>query len=182
MESSSERMGADSPREAELHEVLASYVEPRAVSYGFVIAFVVLGLAGCVWMAWAVSRAPTQIPLRFERGASEALERGIAAFRRGDWDEAEHLLSQARQMAPEAALRLDDYLERLALIRRDQERLARAEAALAQGDLERALAFAGLIGPGSPLHDAAELLTQRIRTAQQPAPRGAPSPMLQGRR
>jgi hypothetical protein len=152
-----------SNREAALSEVLSSYVEPRAVSYRFVAAFVVLGLAGCVAIAWAASQIPTQLPVRFETGRSETLEQGVAAFNRGDWDDAERLLRQAAAYSPQAAARLDDYAERLALIRRDGERLARAEEALEANEPERALEQVALIGANSPLFAQAEVLSRAAR-------------------
>jgi len=150
-------------REAALSEVLSSYVEPRAVSYRFVAAFVVAGLLGCVALAWAASQVPTRSPVRFEAGASDLMARGVAAFHRGDWDEAERLLREAAAHSPQAQARFADYAERLVLIRRDGERLARAEEALEAGDPERALDQLASIGANSPLFAQAEVLSRAAR-------------------
>jgi hypothetical protein len=152
-----------SAREAELVEVLSSYVEPRAVSYRFVVGFVLVGLLGCVSVAWAASRAEMHVPLRFEPRAQEHLEQGIRAFERGDWDESERLLTAARQSGQVAPQRLEDYLERLALVRRDNERLLRAEEALEVGEPERALALTALIASNSAFFAPAEVLSRAAR-------------------
>jgi hypothetical protein len=152
-----------SAREAELVEVLSSYVEPRAVSYRFVVAFVLLGLLGCVGVAWAASQARTRPPVRFEPRAQETLARGVAAFERGQWDESERLLLAARESGQVPTQRLEDYLERLALVRRDSERLMRAEEALEVGEPERALALTALIAANSALFPQAELLGRAAR-------------------
>jgi hypothetical protein len=152
-----------SAREAELVEVLSSYVEPRAVSYRFVVAFALLGLLGCVGVAWAASQAQTRPPIRFEPRAQETLARGIAAFERGQWDESERLLVAARESGQVPTQRLEDYLERLALVRRDSERLMRAEEALEVGEPERALALTALIAANSALFPQAELLGRAAR-------------------
>jgi hypothetical protein len=152
-----------SAREAELVEVLSSYVEPRAVSYRFVVGFVLVGLLGCVSVAWAASRAPLHVPLRFEPRAQEQLERGIVAFEHGDWDESERLLLAARASGQVAPQRLEDYLERLALVQRDSERLLRAEEALEVGEPERALALTGLIAANSAFFAQAEVLSRAAR-------------------
>jgi hypothetical protein len=152
-----------SAREAELVEVLSSYVEPRAVSYRFVVAFVLLGLLGCVGVAWAASQARTRPPVRFEPRAQETLARGIAAFERGQWDESERLLLAARESGQVPTQRLEDYLERLALVRRDSERLMRAEEALEVEEPERALALTALIAANSALFPQAELLVRAAR-------------------
>src|SRR5688500_7621948 len=111
-------------REAALSEVLSSYVEPRSVSYRFVGAFVVLGLLGCISIAWAASAVPLEPPVRFEQSASDLMARGVVAFNHGEWDDAERLLRQAAAQSPHSVPppRLQDYMERLALIRRDGER------------------------------------------------------------
>jgi hypothetical protein len=159
-------------REAALSEVLSSYVEPRNVSYRFVAAFVVLGLAGCLSIAWAASALPAQPPVRFEFGTSELMTRGVAAFNRGDWDEAERLLAQAAQRTHQPVPRLEDYRERLALIRRDGERLAHAEDALEADEPEQALWLLAGIGANSPLFAQAEVLGRAARAqAQAGAPR-----------
>lgn len=150
-------------REAALSEVLSSYVEPRAVSYRFVVAFALLGLLGCISLAWAASRVPSHPPVRFELGGSELMARGVAAYNRGDWDEAEKLLSRAAASAPELQARLADYAVRLSLIRRDGERLARAEEALEGDDPERALEQLAAIGANSPLFAQAEVLGRAAR-------------------
>lgn len=152
-----------SAREAELVEVLSSYVEPRVVSYRFVVGFVLLGLLGCVSVAWAASQAQTHIPIRFEPRAQQNLELGIGAFERGDWDESERLLLSARQSGQVAPQRLDDYLERLALVRRDSERLLRAEEALEVGEPERALALTALVAANSAFYAQAEVLSRAAR-------------------
>lgn len=156
-------------REAALSEVLSSYVEPRAVSYRFVAAFVVAGLALCVSIAWAASQVPTELPLRFEASASDGFAQGVAAFNRGDWDEAERLLRHAAAQSPHVSARVADFAERLALIRRDGERLARAEEALGAGDPERALEQVQLIGANSPLFAQAEVLSRAARTQAETA-------------
>jgi hypothetical protein len=158
-----EAQDARSAREAELVEVLSSYVEPRVVSYRFVVAFVLLGLLGCVSVAWAASRAQLEVPLRFEPRAQQNLELGIRAFERGDWDESERLLLSARQSGQVAPQRLEDYLERLALVRRDSERLLRAEEALEVGEPERALALTALIASNSAFFAQAEVLSRTAR-------------------
>ncbi len=189
-----EALDPRSAREAELVEVLSSYVEPRAVSYRFVIAFVLLGLLGCVAVAWAASQAETHPPIRFEPRAQETLARGIAAFERGQWDESERLLLAARESNQVPTQRLEDYLERLALVRRDSERLMRAEEALEVGEPERALALTALIAANSALFPQAELLSRSARAraeqlaakkltaqAQAEAPGSVREPMIDGR-
>lgn len=156
-------------REAALSEVLSSYVEPRAVSYRFVAGFVVAGLLGCISVAWTASQLPSHAPARFEAAAPESLEKGIAAFNRGDWDEAERLLRKTAPHSPQVAARLEDYGERIALIRRDGERLARAEEALDGGDPEQALALAGTVGANSPLYAQAEVLSRAARAQAEAA-------------
>jgi hypothetical protein len=156
-------------REAALSEVLSSYVEPRAVSYRFVAAFVVAGLALCVSIAWATSQVLTELPVRFEAAASDTFERAVTAFNRGDWDESERLLRQVASQSPHIAARVADYAERLSLIRRDGERLARAEEALAVGDPERALEQAQLVGANSPLFPQAEVLSRAARAQAETA-------------
>lgn len=158
-----EALEARSAREAELVEVLSSYVEPQAVSYRFVVGFVLVGLLGCVSVAWAASRAEMHVPIRFEPGAQESLERGVRAFERGDWDESERLLLAARASAQVAPQRLEDYLERLALVRRDSDRLLRAEEALEVGDPERALALTTLVASNSAFFAQAEVLSRAAR-------------------
>jgi hypothetical protein len=158
-----EAQDARSAREAELVEVLSSYVEPRVVSYRFVVSFVVLGLLGCVSVAWAASQAQIHVPIRFEPGAQQNLEAGIKAFERGDWDESERLLLAARQSGQVAPQRLEDYLERLALVRRDSERLLRAEEALEVGEPERALALTALVASNSAFFAQAEVLSRAAR-------------------
>ncbi|HEX6239434.1 MAG TPA: hypothetical protein VFZ61_01020 [Polyangiales bacterium] len=150
-------------REAALSEVLSSYVEPRSVSYRFVAAFVVLGLLGCISIAWAASAAPLEPPVRFEQGTSGLMERGVVAFNRGDWDEAERLLRQVAARSPQPLPRLEDYMERLALIRRDGDRLAHAEEALEADEPERALEQLAAIGANSPLFAQAEVLGRAAR-------------------
>jgi hypothetical protein len=152
-----------SAREAELVEVLSSYVEPRVVSYRFVVGFVLAGLLGCVSVAWAASQAPIHVPIRFEPRAQESLEQGVRAFERGDWDESERLLLAARASGQVAPQRLDDYLERLALVRRDSDRLLRAEEALEVGEPERALALTTLVAPNSAFFAQAEVLSRAAR-------------------
>lgn len=163
-----EPLDARSAREAELVEVLSSYVEPRAVSYRFVVAFVVLGLLACVGVAWTASQARMRPPVRFEPRAHETLARGVAAFERGHWDESERLLLAARESGQVPTQRLEDYLERLALVRRDSERLVRAEEALNVDEPERALALTALITANSVLFPQAEVLGRaaRARAAQ----------------
>lgn len=156
-------------REAALSEVLSSYVEPRHVSYRFVAGFVVLGLVGCLSVAWAASALPAQPPVRFELGTSELMARGVAAFDRGDWDEAGRLLDQAAERAHQPVPRLQDYRERLALIRRDGERLAHAEDALEAEEPERALLLLAGIGANSPLFAQAEVLGRAARAQAQAA-------------
>jgi len=158
-----EEADARSAREAELVEVLSSYVEPRVVSYRFVVGFVLVGLMGSVFVAWTASQAQMSAPIRFEPEAQENLERGIQAFERGEWDESERLLLAARQSGQVAPQRLDDYLERLALLRRDSERLLRAEEALEVGEPERALALAGLVAANSAFFAQAEVLSRAAR-------------------
>jgi hypothetical protein len=150
-------------REAALHEVLSSYVERRAVSYRFVATFTVLGLLGSVALAWTASMATARPPLRFEAAGSELMQRGVAAFNRGDWDEAERLLREAAQQSARVPARLEDYAERLALIRRDDERLARAEEALEADDPMRALEQVASVGANSPLFAQAEVLSRAAR-------------------
>jgi hypothetical protein len=150
-------------REAALSEVLSSYIERRAVSYRFVAVFVVLGLVGSVTLAWTASMATARPSLRFEAAGSELMRRGVAAFDRGDWDEAERILREAAEAAPRVPVRLSDYAERLALIRRDGERLARAEEALEADSPARALAQVALIGANSPLFAQAEVLSRAAR-------------------
>jgi tetratricopeptide (TPR) repeat protein len=156
-------------REAALTEVLSSYVEPRAVSYRFVAAFVLAGLTLCGSIAWAASRALTDLPVRFEAAAEGGFERGVTAFNRGDWDEAERLLRQAASQSPHISARVADYADRLQLIRRDGERLARAEEALAVGVPEAALEQVQLIGANSPLFPQAEVLSRAARAQAEAA-------------
>ena len=156
-------------REAALSEVLSSYVEPRSVSYRFVGAFVVLGLVGCISVAWAASAAPVAPPVRFEQGSSDLLGRGVAAFNHGEWDEAERLLRQAAESTPQPQPRLEDYMERLALIRHDGERLAHAEEALEADEPERALELLAGIGANSPLFAQAEVLGRAARAQAEAA-------------
>lgn len=154
-------------REAELSEVLSSYVEPRAVSYTFVVSFVVVGLLLCVSVAWAASSRPRAPAFRIQEAAPESFERGVEAYRRNEWDEALQQMRQARAQASKPDPRVDDYIERLELIRVDGERLARAEEALAADHPARALALAGLIAPNSPLFPQAELLERTARAQVQ---------------
>ena len=163
-------------READLSEVLALYAEPRAVSYGFVIGFVLLGLLGSVLVALAGARVKRSRPLRFETNVTSSFERGVAAYKRGEWDEALRAMRQAERAvhpsyaarAPEGALRpppprVADYIERLSLVHRDGERLTRAEQALDADEPERALVLAALVAPNSPLFAQAEGLGRKAR-------------------
>jgi hypothetical protein len=150
-------------REAALSEVLSSYVDGRSVSYRFVAGFVALGLLGCISIAWAASAAPVAPPVRFEQNVSELMERGVAAFNRSEWDEAERLLHQAASRVQRPPARLEDYIERLGLIRHDGERLAHAEEALEADEPERALELLAAIGANSPLFAQAEVLSRAAR-------------------
>jgi hypothetical protein len=85
------------------------------------------------------------------------------AFERGDWDESERLLLAVRESGQVQPQRLDDYLERLALVRRDSDRLLRAEEALEVGEPERALALTALIAANSAFFAQAEVLSRAAR-------------------
>jgi hypothetical protein len=154
-------------REAELLEVLSAYAEPRVVSFRFVAAFVLLGLLGCASLAWLAAGAPRHQPLRFEAAPAAGFQRGVGAFRAADWDEALRLMREAQGALDEPLPRVEDFIDRLELIRRDEERLVRVEQALAANDAARALGVAGLIAPNSPLFAQAEGLSRRARVQLQ---------------
>jgi hypothetical protein len=160
-------------REAELLEVLSAYAEPRAVSFRFVVAFVLLGLLGCASLAWLAAGAPAHEPLRFEPEPAASFQRGIGAFRAADWDAALKLMREARAAAQRPLPRVEDYIERLELILRDEERLSRAQQALEASEPERALGAAALIAANSPLFAQAEGLSRRARAQLQAV---APTP------
>jgi hypothetical protein len=161
-------------REAELLEVLSNYAEPRAVSFRFVVAFVLLGLVGCASLAWLVAGAPRREPLRFEPPPASGFQRGVGAFHAADWDEALRSMREAQAAMDEPLPRLEDFIERLELTLRDEERLSRAEQALAGNEPERALAVAALIAPNSLLFAQAESLQRKARAQLQ-----ASTPSLQ---
>jgi hypothetical protein len=154
-------------REAELLEVLSAYAEPRAVSFRFVAGFVLLGLVSCASLAWLVAGAPRREPLRLEPSAAAGFQRGVGAFRAADWDEALRLMREAQSALDEPLPRVEDFVERLELILRDEERLSRVEQALAESDPARALSVAALIAPNSPLFAQAEGLERKARTQLQ---------------
>jgi tetratricopeptide (TPR) repeat protein len=148
-------------REAELSEVLSSYADPRAVSYRFVTGFVLLGLLLCASVALAGARSVRQVPFRFEAAPPASFERGVAAYERGDWEDALKAMREAAKASP--APRIADYVERLNLVHRDGERLAKAEEALDADEPERALVLAALVAPNSPLFAQAEGLGRKAR-------------------
>jgi hypothetical protein len=150
-------------REAELVEVLASYAEPRAVSFRFVAVFALLGLLACASLAWLTARAPRRVPLRFEPEPTASFQRGVQAFRSGDFREALHFMREAQSALRHPVPRVEDYIERLELIRRDEERLERAEQALEANEPARALALTALFAPNSPLFAQAEGLGRNAR-------------------
>jgi len=154
---------ARAAREAELLQVLSSYADPRAVSYRFVLAFVLLGLLLSASVAFAGARSRRQQPFRFEAAMPASFARGVRAYENGDWDEALKAMQEAQRASTVPAPRLVDYIERLALVQRDGERLAKADEALDADEPERALVLAALVAPNSPLFSQAEGLGRKAR-------------------
>jgi TPR repeat protein len=117
-------------RDAELSEVLSSYADPRTVSYAFVLGFTLFGLALSALVALAGARATKQVPFRLEAAPPAAYARGVAAYERGDWEEALQALREASSAGAAGSARIDDYIERLTIVQRDGDRLSNAEEAL----------------------------------------------------
>jgi hypothetical protein len=163
---------------------------PAPTGWASVVALVVLGLVLCSAVAATVARLPRHAPRpRSPEGESGTISRGVEAYRRGEWEAAEGAFREVLVQAPGHA-RAQDYLERLAMIRRDAERLRRAEEALVAGEPERASLLASAVAPNSPLfaqservaRSASEQLAQprkvekpRTHTQPESADAGAPS-------
>lgn len=150
-------------REAELSEVLSSYADPRAVSYRFVLGLTLAGLLLSASVALAGARSTKRVPFRLEGPPPAAFARGVAAYERGDWEEALLSLREACRAGQARPARVDDYMERLALVQRDGERLTNAEEALDADEPERALVLASMVAPNSPLFAQAEGLGRKAR-------------------
>jgi hypothetical protein len=164
---------------------------PAPVGWASVAALVAAGLFLCSATTLAVARLPRHAPrARSPEGEAGAIARGVEAYKRGEWEAAEGAFRDVLAQAPGHA-RAQDYLERLALIRRDAERLRRAEEALVAGDPQRASLLASAVAPNSPLfaqsdrvaRSASEQLAQPFkveapRSEPSNADAGAPAPSL----
>jgi hypothetical protein len=169
---------AAAAREAELSEVLSAYAETPPVSYGFVLGFVLLGLLVCTLLAWFATRAPHSAPLHFEPEVGATFQRGVQAFRAGEWADALRMMRQARAELDGRVARVEDYIVRLELIEHDEQHLVQAVRALARGDAQAALLLAARIAPNSPLFAQAESLSRKARAqlAQEAATEPAAAP------
>lgn len=163
MQPDSDDNQARAAREAELSEVLSSYADPRAVSYRFVSGFVLLGLVLSASVALAGAHAPRTRPFRLEPAPPASFQLGVAAYERGDWDEALKAMRATQAAAVFPLARVADYIERLDLVHQDGVRLVRAEEALDADEPERALVLSALVAPNSPLFAQAEGLGRKAR-------------------
>jgi tetratricopeptide (TPR) repeat protein len=134
------------------------------------------GLVLCAATSLAVSGLPRGAPrARSPDGEAVAIARGVEAYQRDEWEVAEGAFREVLAGAPGHA-RAQDYLERLALIRRDAERLRRAEEALVAGEPERASLLASAVAPNSPLFAQSERVARgaREQLAKAVPPRAEP--------
>jgi hypothetical protein len=159
-------MSSNGPERASLDAVLSSLgsrPSARPVGWGLVATLVLVGggvsLALGATFAHMVTR-PRQIT---EAPVDQALQSAaIAAYEKQDWDAAERQFELIRLRFPDNT-RARDYLERIALTRRDAELLALAEEALVGGRKEQAEGLAARIAPNSELFAQAESLARNAR-------------------
>jgi hypothetical protein len=144
----------------------------RPLGWVWVGALVALGLALCAGGALAVaSVAPKPRLPSAPQADPRAFSDAVGAYERGEWEQAELAFRKVLEQAPGHA-RAEDYLERLALTRRDAERLAQAEEALVRGEPRRASQLASAVAPNSPLFAQAERVARSAHDelARSPAP------------
>src|SRR5688500_5535044 len=137
---------------------LASLGAPRSqpLSWAAVASLVLLGLAMCAGAAVAAgSVAARPRPRPAPQADPTLLAEAVQAYEAGEWEEAERAFRKVLEQAPEPA-RAQDYLDRLALTRKDAERLTQAEEALVAGDPRLASQLASAVAPSSPLFAQAE--------------------------
>lgn len=141
-------------------ELTVGRSEPKPLSWPSVAALTLVGGALIVGFVGSVAHGPKR-PVREAHAAQDIPELGAAieAYRAQQWDDAERMF-QAIQARHPGDGRVQSYLERIALTRRDAERLAQAEEALVAGDLERARTLAAAVPPNSALFAQAERLAR----------------------
>jgi tetratricopeptide (TPR) repeat protein len=153
----------------------ANFGAPRKppMSWAGVAALVVLGLSLCAGGALAVASVVPKPRVEPTPPVDAALlAQGVEAYERGEWEQAEQAFRKILTQAPGHA-RAEYYLERLALTRKDAERLTQAEEALVAGDPHRASQLALAVAPNSPLFAQAERVA---RSAQDLLARNAQAP------
>jgi hypothetical protein len=125
-----------------------------------VAACVLAGAALCLLMAVSAAGMPQGAPpARAAEADPKVFGRGVLAYQNGEWEDAEVAFREVITRTPNHARALD-YLERLSLIRRDAERIRRAEEALVAGEPRRASLLASSVAANSPLFAQSERLAR----------------------
>lgn len=160
----------------------------QTMGWPAVAALVFVGLTLCATTVLAVARLPRKTRAdRSPDGAAALTARGLAAYKAGEWEEAERAFREVLAQSP-GNLRALDYLERLELIGRDAERLRRAEEALVAGEPHTASLLASSVAPNSPLFAQSERVARSAReqlekaahavALKKPKEVGAPGPSI----